>query len=289
MHYRVLSRFLAAAFFALTPFFPASAQVVEGFGRDVPLSFALGQVVPKTYKVEFGPGVDRESRVSWRGGRDWQAVLRDMVASRGWTADVSGDQVQIHGAAVSFGGSTPVATGHASAGLSIAPVRTPAAPAVAAPAISDMDRTTEQSAQRPMPVAGPVGRPALPGMDDAPVAQPASSQPAPARPVSGASPSASHPVSPLVSHEETSETWVAPTGALLRETLTDWSEKAGWTVVYNTTFEYPIQAGARFSGHFVDAAANLIKSFSAARPMVRATFYRGNKVVVISNSIDEPR
>ncbi len=61
---------------------PAS-DVLTGFGSDVPLVIALQQVVPAGYQYSFAAGVNPGVSVSWQGGKSWQGVLADMLASQG--------------------------------------------------------------------------------------------------------------------------------------------------------------------------------------------------------------
>jgi hypothetical protein len=49
--------------------------VARGFGRQVPMSFAIRQIVPHTTVVRFGPAVDSAAPVNWSGGRPWNRVL----------------------------------------------------------------------------------------------------------------------------------------------------------------------------------------------------------------------
>jgi hypothetical protein len=55
--------------------------------------------------------------------------------------------------------------------------------------------------------------------------------------------------------------------------------------VFNTPIVYEMQAGLELRGEFIDAAASLINSIQA-RPLPRAVFYRGNRVLVVSNSFE---
>ena len=50
-------------------------RLVAGFGDQVPLSFACRQIVPKIYKVGYGPGVSSGTLVDWKGGQTWRQVL----------------------------------------------------------------------------------------------------------------------------------------------------------------------------------------------------------------------
>ena len=55
---------------------------VRGMGRDQPLSEAITQIVPKSYSVRT-VGIERwyTNAVNWRGGKEWSAVLREVLAS----------------------------------------------------------------------------------------------------------------------------------------------------------------------------------------------------------------
>ena len=53
----------------------ARPRLIAGFGDQVPLSFACRQIVPKIYKVGYGPGVDSSALVDWKGGQTWPLVL----------------------------------------------------------------------------------------------------------------------------------------------------------------------------------------------------------------------
>lgn len=61
---------------------------VSGFGADLPLALALRQVVPAEYSFSFGEGVNPGYRVSWNGGRSWDAVLKDMISPLDLSAQI---------------------------------------------------------------------------------------------------------------------------------------------------------------------------------------------------------
>ena len=62
---------------------PASAGIAQGFGRQVPLSFAVRQIVPSFVHVSYGPDVDTSAPVDWTGGAPWDQVLRAAVEPLG--------------------------------------------------------------------------------------------------------------------------------------------------------------------------------------------------------------
>ena len=69
--------------------------LARGFGDDVPLDFAVKQIVPPSLRVEYGATVDRQLRVSWKGGKPWQQVLRSLVVPIGLRLVLAGRVVQI--------------------------------------------------------------------------------------------------------------------------------------------------------------------------------------------------
>jgi hypothetical protein len=74
---------------------PTSDPAVMGFGDQIPLSFAVRQIVPTRFQVAFGEEVDRERRVDWRGGKPWQSALSEALKPVGLTIDVHGLTVTI--------------------------------------------------------------------------------------------------------------------------------------------------------------------------------------------------
>lgn len=62
---------------------PSRFKVAQGFGNDVPISFAARQIVPRPVSIRFGKGVDPTAMVSWRGGAPWNQVLAAAVRPLG--------------------------------------------------------------------------------------------------------------------------------------------------------------------------------------------------------------
>lgn len=83
------------------------------------------------------------------------------------------------------------------------------------------------------------------------------------------------------------EDWLATEGSSVRSLLTQWGDKAGWRVVWSTDREYILEAGAMFRGRFMDVASALIRSFARATPAPWGTFYKGNRVLVVTTQEDE--
>ena len=87
--------------------------------------------------------------------------------------------------------------------------------------------------------------------------------------------------------EDPVEDWLAEEGSTLKGLLTDWSERSGWRLIWNTNRNYTLSAGAMFRGRFADVSSALIRSFARARPAPIATFYKGNRVLVVETMEDE--
>ena len=87
--------------------------------------------------------------------------------------------------------------------------------------------------------------------------------------------------------EDPVQDWLAEEGQNLKALLTEWSEKSGWRLVWNTNRNYVLSAGAMFRGRFADVASALIRAFARARPAPIATFYKGNRVLVVETMEDE--
>ena len=81
--------------------------------------------------------------------------------------------------------------------------------------------------------------------------------------------------------------WLAEEGQSLKELLTQWSEESGWRLIWKTNRNYTLNAGAMFRGNFADVSSALIRAFARARPAPIATFYKGNRVLVIETMEDE--
>ena len=81
--------------------------------------------------------------------------------------------------------------------------------------------------------------------------------------------------------------WLAEEGQSLKDLLTQWSDDAGWRLIWKTNRNYTLNAGAMFRGTFADVSSALVRAFARARPAPIATFYKGNRVLVIETMEDE--
>ena len=74
---------------------PAPLRRVVGFGNQVPLAFAIRQIVPAGVAVRYGPGADPAILVDWKGGAPWDQVLKASVKQAGLRVIVTWHAVQI--------------------------------------------------------------------------------------------------------------------------------------------------------------------------------------------------
>lgn len=74
---------------------PPAQAVIQGYGTDIPLSFAVRQIVPRAFQVVFGPGVERDRTVSWVGGKPWRTALQDAVRPLGLRVEVTGQTARL--------------------------------------------------------------------------------------------------------------------------------------------------------------------------------------------------
>lgn len=87
--------------------------------------------------------------------------------------------------------------------------------------------------------------------------------------------------------DDTILTWEAEEGENLRELLTKWSAMSGWKLLWNTNRNYILSAGVMFKGKFADVSSALVRAFARARPAPIATYYKGNRVIVIETMENE--
>ena len=90
-----------------------------------------------------------------------------------------------------------------------------------------------------------------------------------------------------VDYGDGSHDWEAPRGETLRSLLMQWGEVSGWTVVWKLDKDYKLEAGVVFRGTFTEVASAIIRTFARAVPAPIGTFYKGNRVLVVSIQEDE--
>ncbi len=69
--------------------------IAQGFGDQVPLRFAVRQIVPRGIRVTYGRGADPDAAVTWKGGQSWNWVLFNAVHPLGLRLVLTPMQVEI--------------------------------------------------------------------------------------------------------------------------------------------------------------------------------------------------
>jgi hypothetical protein len=81
--------------------------------------------------------------------------------------------------------------------------------------------------------------------------------------------------------------WRVDTSKSLRENLTEWSEKAGWELAWdsNLMIDYPVEHSAIFTGDLVGkdgAIDSILSSYKDADVPLKVKFYKKNKVALVT-------
>jgi hypothetical protein len=92
---------------------------------------------------------------------------------------------------------------------------------------------------------------------------------------------ASAPTMAPVALPPSTATWRLRAGAPLRDVLYDWSRRAGWTLVWDSEYQYTLDADAQFSGDFPAAVTQLFHALGDLNPPLYPALYQGNRVLAV--------
>lgn len=104
----------------------ASTGVVKGFASQVPLAFALRQVLPTGYSFSIDPGIDTDTLVSYKGGKPWSETLKSMLTPAGLVEHEQGTVVTIGRGAATLAEKAPSPSPSLSLSSSLPPAPAPA-------------------------------------------------------------------------------------------------------------------------------------------------------------------
>lgn len=90
-----------------------------------------------------------------------------------------------------------------------------------------------------------------------------------------------------VTYGDNVQDWIAKPGDTVQGLLLKWSEESGWTLIWKLDKDYILEAGVVFRGTYMDVSMALLRSFARAVPAPIGTFYKGNRVLVVSTREDE--
>lgn len=231
---------------------PASNDVIEGFGKDIPLAIALRDIAPAKYAYSFSPRDVAGAKISWRGGKPWQDVLKDALTPYDLGMVVNDNTITIFAKQYS-------ATGSNSAALPT-PVAPPAAPS------ADADTADTLVANRPDNAPAPATDVAEPLPLVA--SQDAQAQEAAVKP-------ASTEVRRTVSAMDMKSVrkWQARPGTTLRQTLETWAKDSNVEINWSTPYDYPISNAFYFEGEFTQAVDSLLSSYRSENPKPKGRLY----------------
>lgn len=256
-----------------------------GFGDGIAVGSAARQIAPQGTDVKFAEGVDTSTPISWTSATDWKAALSDAVSKKGLKAVYSDTGVTIEK------GAAPAKAAAARPYSS-----TPSAEMVNKPG-KQRPKRAEARDPKPRATARTVQEPSVGGGGF-------SIRPYQQRQVEAAQTyTTSQAAAPaptehkLVGKDIKENDWkpvaksdghgqyVVESGYMLRTTLAEWASASGWTVVWDTEYDYAITSKATFQGDFIEASRQLITAMKDARPTITADFFKANKTVVISNKL----
>ncbi|WP_315923089.1 toxin co-regulated pilus biosynthesis Q family protein [Mesorhizobium sp. SP-1A] len=241
----------------------------DGFGSDIPLNLAAREIIPEGWTVDYGDGVDRDANVSWSSASDWKQALQNAVSKRGYAASFGTNSVVISKAS---GSSTKPYSSDAKTSSATSKPRAPrSAPAKRNPAPAPATAAAEA------PLQGGGGftiRPYKGGKPVEDVKGPAE------RPDEGRLATKGEKFEP---YKPAASQFTVSAGQMLHPVLAEWASKSGWTVIWESEYDYRIEANASFNGNFVDAVTQIVTAMAEARPAITVDFYQGNNVAVVSN------
>ena len=76
--------------------------------------------------------------------------------------------------------------------------------------------------------------------------------------------------------------WSLASGQLIGRQLATWAHTTGWHVVWNVSQDWPVQRPITFHGSFTGVASQVIRDLSADGAGIHATFYQGNRTLVVT-------
>lgn len=73
--------------------------------------------------------------------------------------------------------------------------------------------------------------------------------------------------------------WQAVPGQSLRQVAKTWASRAGYEVVWDAGFDYPVRASLRMDGDFIHAITGLFDAYAAADRPLSVDIYKEQKLV----------
>lgn len=248
-------------------------QTFDGFGKDIPLSNAVKQIVPDSWTVKYDDGVDTSKNISWNAAQDWQTALKNATNKSGLEVKFENNIVEI----------SKITETKSYANVPVEkeekmPPKKNENKKYSQPKKPEKSTVVQQnneSENKEIGGGGFVITPYKTNVNNQNTAKTETTK----------TENGFKPYSGKVSKDTENKTdmYSVKAGETLNRVLKDWTNKAGWKLVWNIEYNYPIKADAAFGNDFVEAIQNLINSLKNARPQPTVEIFKGNKVIVISN------
>jgi len=265
-----LNTFVGSALFLMTSSFSGAVMAAgDGFGSDIPLNLAAREIVPEGWAVDYGEGVKKDDTISWSSTGDWKKSLQTAVAKRGYSASFGTNSVVISKA--SSGGTKAYSSEVKTSSASSKPRANRPSPTAKRPA------TTAAAPVADAPLQGGGGFSIRPYKAGKPVEDVKAPAERPEESRLATKGEKFEPYKPVASQ------FSVTSGQMLHPVLAEWASKSGWTVIWETEYDYRIEANASFNGNFVEAVTQIVTAMAEARPAITVDFYQGNNVAVVSN------
>ena len=247
------------------------SQIVDGFGKQVPLLVAVRQIVPVDYEFYFNKDIQVNTFVSWQGGRSWQRVLTDALAPSGLTFTLVNDKDVV--AIYKTGTESDLLSSDAyqlARNKVIAPQGNTELPVTTAKAEKEM------LSQDAKDVSEVVAK--LPQGEDVELLNDAQ------REMEKAKVDAKTPAKvslPTVAFQKPTKpekkVWYGGKGETLRSTLMTWAQKADVDLYWDCEFDYPLQATFVAEGTFETAVQKILEGFDQAQPRPLGRLHRNGQ------------
>ena len=237
---------------------PVAHDVVDGFGKDIPLAMALRDIVPAKYAYAFSPKDIAGTKISWRGGKPWQDVLKSALEPLDFDMQVNDTQILIYAKQYKAPTATPTP-----AATTQAPSAPPQSPEPIAPDDSDTI-VVPQPKSAPTTTASADPLPLVDGQQSAQQQEMA---------VKSASPANDKALVASAMDLNATRKWQARPGTTLRQTLEAWSKDTNVELNWSTPYDYPINNAFYFDGKFTQAVDSLLSSYGGENPSPKGRLY----------------
>ncbi len=215
-----------------------------GFGKDIALPLALGQIVPDGMTTVFARSVNLGQRISWQGNGSWQDTLYQAMSEIGLSYTVEGNTVYV---APDYEIRARAATN-----AKVASVSKPMKDDTSHGAI---ELSNAPDAMLPESVMGDMVE---------------STAPVTATKVDASA------MTKVPMEKVSRSNWTAMSGMTLRETLEQWTAESESDLYWLIDYDYRLKKDVSFDGNFETAVRSLLDQFNEVEPRPYGQLYRSS-------------